>query len=360
MNDKNSLIIGIIVLVIAGTMAYSWSKNGVNPNPSVSPTVSPSPTFNLTPTPQSSITPTPQPAQKAIINQIIIKTGIDIDKTRQYTPYELKIAKGHYLIWVYDTKKLIYDGNEINSEKNIGGLALSHNGLHYAYIIKNDNTNDLYIDNQKIISASNLQLPAITDDGKHYFYTTTNQTRSIGNTLFKDGKEILKHDAGILGLWISDEGSNYLTYLTESTGYSLILNGKEIYKGVELKENKLSDNGLHYVYIENPSKIGGTDGKFIVDGEVKLEGANLNYSQITNSGHYAIADTNNRKIYIDNKSYIVNSPVARVFINDNASHYLTQDGMGVWKLDGNIISLENTKGGVEIDDNNIYVYGLVK
>jgi hypothetical protein len=184
------------------------------------------------------------------------------------------------------------------------------------------------------------------------------------NALFKDGKDIFKHNSGFLNLWISDDGSKYLAELRniENGNFvdSLVLDGKEIYKGRELKEKIFSDNGQHYAYIKNPSKIGGVDGEFVVDGETKLQAPNFNFSQITNLGHYAVNDTNNKKFYIDTKAYNTDSFIIHVFINDNASNYLTEDGLGVWKLDGNIISLENTKGGVEIGDNIVYVYGLVK
>lgn len=65
MSNNNILTIGIIILAIAGVIAYSLSKKGVNPSPSASPAISASPAVLSSPTivptltPQPSITPTP-------------------------------------------------------------------------------------------------------------------------------------------------------------------------------------------------------------------------------------------------------------------------------------------------------------
>ena len=93
-----------------------------------------------------------------IIKKIIIPTGIDFSKPAQYYPFDIKTNKGHYLLYLSDLKKLIYDGNTIYSGSPTD-YQLSNNGLHYIYSTKNENSDNIYIDGKKIRSGINMGNP---------------------------------------------------------------------------------------------------------------------------------------------------------------------------------------------------------
>ncbi len=367
------LVIAILAVLIIGGVAVAFfykTPRGITPTENNTVTKIPTPSVSLNPTPE----PTQVPYQEATIKQFTIKTGIDVKGPFQDLPYGLITANGHYLLYVYETKKLVYDGKEIYTGENFGGMTLSHNGLHYAYVIRNGNTkdfyantsNDLYIDGRKITSAQNLGAPAITDDGQHYFYITSNSGGMIGGVLFKDDIEIFRHSSGILGFWISGDGLKYFASLRniDSSGNfveSLIMDGKEIYKGHELKDKVFSNDGKHYAYVTSDFET--RIQTLIVDGVVKRTSGALNLSQITNSGYYAVWDSVNKKVFISDKEIPVKGDLIRISINDNASHVLIYDNG--WLLDGKSVQFQNIKpeyviGDYEIVDNTVFVYGLIK
>lgn len=373
----------IILLVFAGAVVFfsslaayyfSYSKLSNQSSPQLT---------NFTPKQQSSLTETTVPippvtqtiTQEVTIKPFTIKTGIDVNHQTQSPLYDLIPANGHYLLYVYETKKLIYDGREIYSGENLGDYTLSHNGLHYAYVVRNgdienfyaNTSNDLYIDDKKITSAVNLSGPKITDDGQHYFYITSDDGGRIGGNLLKDDKEIFRHDAGILGLWISGDGSRYFAELRniDSNGNfveSLVRDGREIYKGSELSHKVFSDNGEHYAYIYADREINTQTDAYmqhlVVDGVAKYESISPDVYQITNSGNYAGKDIANRKVFVNDKE-IPNKE--RVFINDDASHILVGNDEG-WLLDGKPVQLPNVSDSSDIEmvGNTIFIYNLVR
>src|SRR3989344_9001973 len=313
--------------------------------------------------------------QKVIVKQIEIKSGLDLSQPFQDPPYKLLVADGHYLLWVYEGNKLVYDGKEIYAGENLGGIALSRNGLHYAYVVRTGDTdgfnsyytttsNDLYINNKRVTTAKNLVNPAVTDDGRHYFYTLTNDE----GALFKHGKEIFRNSYGpILYFLISSDGSTYFASLKidnggENSGESLVVNGEEIYRVniMGLARTEFSKNGRYYAYAIDhlqPEIV-----SLVINGDTKRTGLNI-LSRITDLGYYAAWDPTKNKIFINGKE-VFDKNALRVYINEDASHYLisTDDG---FLLDGNPIQLKNINprrllGDIEIVGNIVYVYGLVK
>ncbi len=311
-------------------------------------------------------------SREATIKQLIIKAGIDLAGPFQDLPYELRTRNGHYLLYVYETKKLMYDGQEVYSGEDLKGMALSPNGLHYAYVLKGGSAEisrvnaleSLYIDKQKVHSATSISYPAITDDGQHYFYTDGGY--EIGDVLYKDGQEIFRHASGILGFWTSTDGSRYLASLRNIEGSnfveSLVMDGKEIYKGSGLKEKVLSDNGQHYGYITtDPTTRTQT---LIVDGVARLSSSSLNDVQITNTGEYAGWDSAQANFFVNDKVFAAGRNLWKVVINDNVTHILTYGGEE-WILDGKAVKLPEVKSkhairDAEVVGDMVYVYALVE
>jgi len=288
----------------------------------------------------------PPVATQTPFNVITIPLGVDPKGPYQAPPYFLETGGGHYLLYSMDTHKLIYDGKEVYSGDLAGlgrdSMALSRNGLHYAYVLlapEGANFHDLFIDGVKVTTADLLAYPAVTDDGGHYFYTgCTSASGFTGTCLFKDGQDVFDHPDGILDFSISRNGDAYLASLRNFDSNnnfveSLVLNGTEIYKGAELGNGKLlSPNGQHYAYIsldENNLQ------HLIVDGVEQRSSEALILQQVTDQGSVCTWDSGKSQMVINAKEIPVSHEEIQCFLNDDASHYVINDGG--WTLDGEAI-----------------------
>ena len=361
-----------ICLLAAGCNSAKPISSVQNEAQPVNQTVSPS--RGSTSTPQSSS------SQPTTIEQVVIKTGINPTEVDEGTPYQLLVGGGHYLLWITKTdfakEKLIYDGKQITVSKNIDHITLSQNGSHYAYSANDSGaptygsaTDDFYIDGVKINVPDNIQDFKITDDGQHYFYTTSKSSGSSDNALVKDGQEILTSPMGIYQFWISTDGNSYLALSeidSSNETQALILNGKQIYlhsnSVINPGDLAFSANGQHYAY-ESYYDPNSSNFGLVVDGNFKFSPYNLNFLQINNSGDYAMSESNNitnkSQVYIDNKAFQTTTPNAKIFINQDASHYLIVDGNN-WLLDGKATTAKNNLYSAEINGNTVYLYTLTK
>lgn len=374
-----AVLIFLILIIIGGGTYYlgvvkqstsQKNNNLTKTTTSLSPTTVPIPTTSSTVNNQ------------VIVKQVIIKTGIDFSVPTQNPLYILKTAKGHYLIAIDSnpTPKLIYDGQIINANNFMNepnGIALSSNGLHYAYITQENNTSTLYIDNQKIkTSPEILVIDAVTNDGNSYFYDSGKQSTGAGQeTLMENDKLLYTAPQGFIDCWVSSDGTHYLAELRNFTNNNfnpiLVYDGNQIYKGGELGEIQLSPNGKHYGYVI-PGVPGGSQTA-VVDGDVKLKSDSIPFLRVTDLGHYAISSyqaDGKPQVEIDANMIAIDTSTpnpALVAINNDASHYVINDGN--WKLDnkpiqlGNgptVANLLNGVDNVEFDGNTLYVYILTK
>lgn len=353
MKKKNPIHIVCVVLFIT-TMACSFSAPG--------------PTVVETPVHLQPFTPA--------LQGITVPIGIDPTQPTQVPLYLLDTADGHYLLYVYETEKLIHDGRELHSGPLAGvyggwGAALSHNGMHYAYVLPNledSDFSDLYVDGTKMASGRFFSQPAVTDDGMHHFHTACLSSSGFADScLFKDGNELFLHENGILRYWINTDGSSYYASLRnfdEAGNFveSLVKDGTEIYKGRELSQKLFSPNGAHYAYL---SSDGSGMQNLVVDGVVVHSSSALFVEQITDLGAYCAWDSANQLVLINGVEIPVqgNSRI-KCYINDDASHSLIQDEES-WLLDGHPVQFpelnpRDTIVSVEMKGDVWVVYRVVK
>ena len=302
--------------------------------------------------------------KNAEIKDVVIKIGIDIDRPFQDSPYNLRIAKGHYLIWIYETGKLIFNGKEVYAGDSLGHIALSANGLHYAYTLKTGVQNyspisyDIYVDGEKTAGAvNNIEALALTDD-REYFYASGAVIKSSTQD------EIFRGSGNTVTLGISSDGSTYFAYFAERFDKShkdtLVRNGVKIYEGSFLRDFDFSPEGEHYTYTVNDREK--NDQTLIVDGQVVAKDSILILSSITSLGHYAGWNSKERFVFIDDKKFPIKGDSARVFINEPASHHLIYNEG--WLLDGEPVQLPvdlyRGLGMVEMTGDIVYVYNVIK
>lgn len=359
LHDPRIFVVCVLAVIGGALFACSLSVTPVSPGPTqTAPSIVPTVLSGQGQTPGLSVT----------IQTVTIETGIDLSQPSQSPRFWLETGQGHYLLYVVETQKLIYDGSLVYSgalKADLGEpIALSHNGLHYAYIassVDKPDFNDLYVDGVKVATAKYLSLPAVTDDGQHYFYTACNNENGItGTCLFKDGKDVFLHSDGILGIWISGDGSTYFASLRnlDSNGNfkeSLVRNGEEIYKGNELADKSFSNNGQHYAYVtvDFNTKV----QNLVVDGNPARRSTALILRQVTDLGSYCAWDSAQKKVYVNEREFPVGQESGVMcYINDDGSHVLLYDGG--WLLDGQSIQLPNIQDA-EFVAETLYVYSFV-
>lgn len=297
------------------------------------------------------------------IKEVLIKIGVDINEPFQDLPYDLRVAKGHYLIWVYKTGKLIFDGKEIYTGDNLGHIALSANGLHYAYALKTGVQNyfpvsyDIYVDGENVANAANIKALALADNGE-YFYVSGAVIKSSARG------EIFRGAGNTIILGVSGDGLTYFAYFTERLETShkdiLIRNGLKLYEGSFLRDFYFSPGGEHYAYTVRDQEK--NEETLIVDGQLIIKDSILLLSGITSLGHYAGWNSKKNFIFIDDNKFSIKGDSARVFINESASHHLIYDEG--WLLDGEPIqlsvNLHRGLGMVEMMGDIVYVYNVVE
>jgi hypothetical protein len=345
MKKKNPIQIVLVVLLIT-TMACSFS--GSTPAPIETP-------VHLEPyTPSFQV--------------ITIPTRMDLTQPTQAPLYFLDTGGGHYLLYVYETGKLIYDGRELYSGQLAdvyGGwsTALSPNGQHYAYVIPGTDGpdfTDLYVDGVKVESAQYLLQPALTDDADYFYTACSSATGFSGSCLFKNGADIFLAENGILEYWVNVDGSTYYALLRDPQ--SLVRNGEVIYQGIELAHKSFSPNGAHYAYVSHDEN--GMQ-HLVVDGVVVRSSTALFVDQVTDLGAYCAWDSANQLVFINGVEFPVqgNSRI-ECHINEDASHSLIHDE-GNWLLDGNPVQFPDlnpadTIVNVEMKGDTWVVYRVVK
>lgn len=362
-NIRMVVIIGIVLLILVGSVMYILGTRSQQPNMSVMKTnvisnpIS-SPTIIITPVVKSNVD----------IKHIYIKTGITAPPNAQNASVIFRTAQGHYLFTSTQSqiKNLIYDGKVVVENQKIDSIQLSKNGEHYVYTLVGDNNTDLYVDGKKVTSYSPLITnPFVTDDGQHIVYVKSTPYGQTGESiLMRDTVELLKADNGFINVFVSNDGQHYFAHLRgpqeQWNKFRLIYDGKEVYTGSDISDTmNISPNGLHYFFQTSSMK----DQILYVDGKQVANSNPISFPQVTDGGHYAFSAfglNNQTKIYIDKNIVNINlkaSVTPFVTINQDATHNLVLDG--VWYLDKKQIDLgENVGTNVEFENNILYVYHI--
>ena len=303
------------------------------------------------------------------VERITVSTGVDLSDSGQVPQYSLQVGQGHWLLYVFETERLIYDGTEIASGNLAGlmdfGMALSRNGLHYAYTAPNpDNPGftDLLADGSIVDTAQYLSQPAVTDDGQGYFFLAcVGESSFIGTCLFKNHTDIFLHGDGIVDYQVSADGSTFLADLrsfdaNESMGGLLVLDGLKVHNGASVMSMLLSGNGQHYAFATVDATTGAQS--LHVDGAVVRTSTALHLQQLTDSGSYCGWDAAKRVVFINQQEIPVTAESqVQCYINADATQVLVRDGG--WFLNGQPIALENA-ATAEFAGDHLYVYSVVK
>lgn len=366
--EKIALVV-IAVLIVLGTLIGGLYLSQSEKNKKQGGAVQQGDSTAQTPAPSS---------QEISVKNITIHTGLtDTQLADQDVPYDLKTAKGHYLISMTpDIEKgikagLIYDGKEITLDGKILSMGLSLNGLHYAYSIDRGTGDDLYIDGKKVANDIRIEQPRVTDDGQHYFYISQIQrdiTSSVWTALKKDGKEIYSYADGILSYQLSSDGKHYLAELRHTVfsadNFGSIAswdgNNIAIVKNIRNGELSLSENGEHYGYVL--SSVEGGKEELYVDGKKILESRTLYWLRVANNGGYVVWGPEDKFVYTSKKNIPMKSDssetgASTVAVNEDMSHFLILDTK--WRLDDKEVDVEND-GIVELTGTSVFTYKVAK
>jgi hypothetical protein len=315
------------------------------------------------------------------VKTITIRTGFRCDHC-QNIPYGLVTAGGHYLLNPYQRHRrfyLVYDGRvlrRLDDYYRVPVMALSQNGLHYAYAIEGGS---LYLDGHVRPAPGHITALAISNDGRHVYYAADHIPNAPywANVLVRDGKPILRRAAGLADFWISADGSSYAAEGPNGSlgmgAPTVFLNGKVVYDSPRSKDHGqillpvyLSRNGKHYGYTlvriwgVAPGR-GASWMKAVVDGQVRQMVTDPHGSvtrillQVTGAGHYPTCDGANHS-YLDTRRYPGSCPI---YITDDARHVLV-DGAR-WTLDGRPVGLSPRQccDEVDLDHGMVYNYRTV-
>lgn len=349
MKDKGFvaiLILLILAIVILGGVFF-YAKNNIQPE-------------------VVQFQPTPAPSQ--ITTQVVtINTGLDLSLPTQNTPYNLKTANGHSLIYIYSTHTLYYDNQQIYKGNDLLEINLSDNGLHYIYTLKGgSNLVDIYIDNKKIKGLVNVTLPVIANDGLTFFYVRPN-TNNKGYVISKNDDLIYQTPNQITVLEITPDGNSFLAQIINRSNnplFELVKDGQVVYSGkVDLGDYEWSMNGQNLGYIVIPEDISKPQ-VLMVNGQNKLESQALVALTINNKGDYGISDSANKRYFINNVYYPIPDgfEVAKVYLNEIGDHNVVQivNKVDGWLLDNKPFSQAYGANSVEFYGDKLFIYQLTK
>ena len=288
---------------------------------------------------------------------------------------------------------LTYDGKVVdNSKDGINDIALSKNGLHYAYNKITNGTAHIYIDGNMVNSfpaVKNTDPPSsytppylpldrlwVSNNGQDYAYLD-----SAG--LHKDGKIIYSASPGqtITFPILSSDLNNYIVQQSyfptpTSSSSSIVINGQIVASNINDNGNAevgsgdiplaFSENGAHSIYVVN--------NKVFVDNKLVtlpsgLDISSVKYLTVNNNGAYGLISGNTA--YINGTSYNIaipgwdkNDSGQSIQISQVGStlHYLnwdykTYNGANKIDLDGNSITLQkNTIYDLEFVGDTVYAF----
>jgi hypothetical protein len=390
---KLIILISVIVLVLAIiliTLFIHHNTKTSTPQKSVK-----NPVTGKTTSPQST---TFQDSQ-AIFSKLGIKLIYIKDPTiytGQTTTYCIHSAGSHKLcstsIDYGAESNLTYDGKVVeNIQKDIYNLALSQNGLHYAYNKISNDTAHIYIDSNMVnsfpaVKNTDLSDPKeymsldnlwVSNNGQDYVYLD-----SAG--LHKDGKIIYSASPGqtIVGFPIlSSDLNNYIVQQSyfptpTSSSSSIVINGQIVASNINDGGNAeigsggvplaFSENGAYSIYVVNNKVFVNNKPVTLPSG---LDISSVKYLTVNNNGAYGLISGNTA--YINGTSYNIaipgwdkNDSGQSIQISQVGStlHYLnwdykTYNGANKIDLDGNSITLQkNTIYDLEFVGDTVYAF----
>lgn len=310
------------------------------------------------------------------IKPIYIHAGNNLPtKGEQGIRYDLQYASGHYLFEGYGDHNLIYDGVTV-ATSGVSGSKLSANGLHYAHIVADYNFDttqtdivkrvvpaDIYIDGQKKANDIGVSLLGISDGGQDFYYYASGKNNDINNPDLKMNGKVIS------GAILTDQ---LLASMSAKGPFTNSHADDQACEGQADKEYTMSTNGKHVGHICNVQRHDRSyTQQMIVDGKNVYESTALGNMQLTNSGHYVVADfQDSNLLVIDGRKINIEDGLKGMpTINDDASHFATLTDKGIL-IDGTYANLPQTLVKLITDDlvpaylefvnNTLYIYILVR
>jgi hypothetical protein len=381
---KLIILISVIVLVLAIiliTLFIHHNTKTSTPQKSVK-----NPVTGKTTSPQSTTFQDSQAIfSKLGIKLIYIKSNFDAINAGSHQLSATGLEDG-------SLSNLTYDGKVVdNSKDGIYDIALSKNGLHYAYNKITNGTAHIYIDSNMVnsfpaVKNTNLSYPQeylpldklwVSNNGQDYVYLD-----SAG--LHKDGKIIYSASPGqtIIGFPIlSSDLNNYIVQQSyfptpTSSSSSIVINGQIVASNINDNGNAevgsgyiplaFSENGAHSIYVVNNKVFVDNKPVTLPSG---LDISSVQYLTVNNNGAYGLISGNTA--YINGTSYNIaipgwgkNDSGQSIQISQVGStlHYLnweykTYNGANKIDLDGNSITLQkNTIYDLEFVGDTVYAF----
>ncbi len=264
------------------------------------------------------------------VKRIAVKINLDLHVPHQNPLYTLSTENGHYLLWDFQNGLLVYDGQTIYAGSDVLGSSLSHNGLHYTYLIGPAGQNQgvaLYVDGQKRATGVDLEDPKVTDDGQHYFYVAD------GRADIREDQNVVARADHVTGYLVSGDGASILVEQYNQTSYfSLFYNGMPVYDaGLELYRYFLSNDGQHYAYEQDLATSDQPPryvDRIVVDGSIKPDqppGGPRRSLVLTDDGQYLYTSQagDSTEVYLNDRLYTsLSEPPSLLLANEDASHIL--------------------------------------
>jgi hypothetical protein len=262
-------------------------------------------------------------------------------------------ASGH---WVYaddlnDT--IVYDGKVVARGHPVT-VALSQNGLHYAYTMAKGLS--VYIDGHPV--ATGTYIPAVfavSDDGASVLYSDT-AGRDGGGSIYRNNAAIFRATNGI-GEAVGSADAMHYTAIVFGLPATLIHDGKLVTSsGVTGASAPLiSPDGAHYG-LDSSGQDGGVTS---VDGVAVLPASQWGrVYQITDSGHWVLVDYPRGSLPIVD-GVAKGPPSNQAVISDDGQEIALDTVSGAILVNGKSIGRGPRDPWLEIEGNTLYVYNIV-
>jgi hypothetical protein len=329
---------GLLVTAAAGVVALAITGCSPSVVPASSSTASPAASASASPT----LEPVPLTVQKVVAH---IGTADPNMQTR--------FASGHWLYPDDVNNTIVYDGTVVVHGHPVT-VALSQNGLHYAYTLGRGLS--VYVDGRAV--ATGTYLPAVfavSDDGGTVLYSDSNPAGDAG-VIYRNGVPVFRAQYGI-GQAVGSADAMHYTAVVDGFPLTLVHDGHTVAtSGITgMSTPMISPDGTHYGVVSTAQG----DGVSMVDGASILPSTETGGpAELTDTGDWAVVAGGNDEPLVDG---VVKGPSAyEVVITSDARSVAIATNAGVVLVNGTPVdSVSIQTAWLEIDGTTLYIYNTV-